>query len=402
MTGFHECILVIPHERELCCDSPSVPLMEILTELDALGLAHVERRDAAAASAQGEFCLIHAEAIQDPNVLATLTPTLRSLPMITALVMSPKSGHDAELVELLTGHVDLCFASEPHPTRAWILNNGEAFDQFVESVERRPLASLALTTLLRLSHGTHVNHAIAAEASTYAMLQGSSEYQDWLDQHRQPRADDDQPFTDEPSTPLPPTEDSAHAVNEDPVLVSRVGSSLMITLNRPHVHNAVSWQLRDAFVSAVDIAINDSSLLTVELRGNGPSFSAGGDLTQFGSEQNPATTYLTRLGAHPGWSVAQISNRTTAYLHGACIGAGIEVPAFADTVIADPDTVFALPEVGMGLIPGAGGTVSIPRRIGRHRALWLGITGEMIAATTAFEWGLVDEIAPIAPAERIA
>lgn len=376
--------------------------MEILTELDALGLAHVERRDAAAASAQGEFCLIHAEAIQDPNVMATLIPTLRSFPMITVLVVSPKSGHDVELVDFLTKHVDLCFAPDPHPTQAWVHNDGAAFDQFIESVKRRPLASLALTTLLRLSSGADVNHAIVSEASTYAMLQGSSEYREWLEHHRQPRPDDDQPLSDEPPTPMPPTPDSAHDIKEDPVLVSRVGSSLVITLNRPHVHNAVSWQLRDAFVSAVDVAINDSSLLTVELRGNGPSFSAGGDLTQFGSEQNPATTYLTRLGAHPGWSVAQISNRTTAYLHGACIGAGIEVPAFADTVIADPDTVFALPEVGMGLIPGAGGTVSVPRRIGRHRALWLGITGETITATTAFEWGLIDEIAPTAPEERIA
>lgn len=356
--------------------------MEILTELDAQGLAHIERRDAAAASAHGEICLIHGDAVQDPNLVALLIPTLRSFPMLTVLVDASPTNPNADLLELLTEHVDLCLTPHERHSQHWVFDGGTACDQLRTAVTTHPLASLALTTLLRLSHGTHVNHAIISEASTYAMLQGSSEYQSWLE-----RRDN-----------TPPTP----AGEDEPVLVARVGSSLIITLNRPDVHNAVNWQLRDAFVRAVEVAINDSSLLTVELRGNGPSFSAGGDLTQFGSEQNPAMAYLTRLGAHPGWSIAQVSNRTVAYLHGACIGAGIEVPAFADTVIADPDTRFALPEVGMGLIPGAGGTVSIPRRIGRHRALWLGLTGQALDAETALRWGLIDQIAPIAPEHRIA
>jgi enoyl-CoA hydratase/carnithine racemase len=60
--------------------------------------------------------------------------------------------------------------------------------------------------------------------------------------------------------------------------------------------------------------------------------------------------------------------------------------------VARPDTVIGLPEVAMGLIPGAGGTVSLPRRIGRHRTAWLALTGRTIDAPTAREWGLVDEI----------
>jgi enoyl-CoA hydratase/carnithine racemase len=61
-------------------------------------------------------------------------------------------------------------------------------------------------------------------------------------------------------------------------------------------------------------------------------------------------------------------------------------------VIAAPDTFFRLPEVAMGLIPGAGGTVSIPRRIGRHRTNWLGISGAVIDAEVALDWGLIDFI----------
>jgi enoyl-CoA hydratase/carnithine racemase len=82
----------------------------------------------------------------------------------------------------------------------------------------------------------------------------------------------------------------------------------------------------------------------------------------------------------------------TARLHGACYGSGIELPAFADRVVAASDTRIALPELGLGLIPGAGGTVSLPRRIGRHRTAWLALSGAAIDATTALGWGLVDEV----------
>jgi enoyl-CoA hydratase/carnithine racemase len=80
-------------------------------------------------------------------------------------------------------------------------------------------------------------------------------------------------------------------------------------------------------------------------------------------------------------------------VHGACVGAGVELPAFASRVVADPGARFRLPEVAMGLVPGAGGTVSLPRRIGRQRTCRLALTGEWLDAETALRWGLVDELA---------
>lgn len=68
--------------------------------------------------------------------------------------------------------------------------------------------------------------------------------------------------------------------------------------------------------------------------------------------------------------------------------------AFATHVSADAGTVFRLPEIEMGLLPGAGGTVSVPRRIGRWRAAWMMLTGEQIDATTALRWRLIDAIGP--------
>jgi enoyl-CoA hydratase/carnithine racemase len=90
-----------------------------------------------------------------------------------------------------------------------------------------------------------------------------------------------------------------------------------------------------------------------------------------------------------------VAGRTTALVHGPCAGSGVELPAFAGRVVAHPDTTFELPELMMGLIPGAGGTVSVPARVGRHRTAWLVLTGRRIDAATARAWGLVDEIALI-------
>jgi enoyl-CoA hydratase/carnithine racemase len=99
-----------------------------------------------------------------------------------------------------------------------------------------------------------------------------------------------------------------------------------------------------------------------------------------------------RLARSAGRVLATIADRVTAHVHGSCLGSGIELPAFAGRVIAHPDTLIALPEVRMGLIPGAGGTVSLPRRIGRHRTALLALAGFTIDAATARQWGLVDEV----------
>ncbi|RLB42987.1 MAG: enoyl-CoA hydratase/isomerase family protein, partial [Deltaproteobacteria bacterium] len=80
------------------------------------------------------------------------------------------------------------------------------------------------------------------------------------------------------------------------------------------------------------------------------------------------------------------------HVHGACIGSGIELPAFAHRIVAAEKTFFQLPELTMGLIPGAGGTVSILRRIGRQRTAYLCLSAKRITAPTALEWGLIDSI----------
>jgi len=175
------------------------------------------------------------------------------------------------------------------------------------------------------------------------------------------------------------------------VRLERDGDELVITLQDPDRRNAYSAAMRDALVDALAVAAADPAL-RVRLRGDGPSFSAGGDLDEFGTVSDPATAHEIRMRRSAGRALAELRERVTAEVHGTCVGAGVELPAFAGRVVAHPDTTFRLPEVAMGLIPGAGGTASLPPRIGRRRTALLALRGTPIDAPTALAWGLVDHV----------
>ena len=288
--------------------------------------------------------------------------TLRELPTVTVLIGGP-TGSTADLADV----VDVCLTDEPDPPRPWVRGPVE---RVAEAVASQPEAAVALVGLLRTTEALPVWAATSAEAATYGMLLGSRAFRAWLDRRGAPR-------------PKP------HV--GEPVLVERRGDTLAVVLNRPEARNAFDSALRDGLVAAFRQAVADPGITEVRLSGKGPCFSSGGDLHEFGSS-DPAVTYAVRLTCHPGLALAEVADRVTAVVHGSCIGAGVEVPAFAGAVVADPDTTFRLPEVGMGLVPGAGGTVSIPRRIGRQRAAWLALTGATIDAPTARDWGLVDHV----------
>ncbi|MBM7459304.1 enoyl-CoA hydratase/carnithine racemase [Rhodococcus coprophilus] len=248
---------------------------------------------------------------------------------------------------------------------------------FLAAVTRNPLASLTVRHVLRATETLAVAEAIDVESLGYSTLQGGPEFARWL-ADRGPR-------------PLPPP------AGEDPVLLARDGDALHVTLNRPERRNAYGTQLRDALVEALQLALLDESLNHIVLDGAGPSFCAGGDLDEFGRTPDTATAHLIRTRGGAGRLVARLADRLEVRLHGHCVGAGIEIPAFAGRVVARPDTIFRLPEVSMGLIPGAGGTVSIPRRIGRWRAMHLFVTAAPLGVERALDWGLVDEIRATGP-----
>ena len=245
-----------------------------------------------------------------------------------------------------------------------------AVDAILATVDRTPTASVALAMLLRGAARRAVDDGLLAESAVYSALQSGPELARW-------RAAN------------PPR---ARSPEGPPVQVDRSGDVLTITLDRPHVRNALDTAMRDALVDALALAAADPSIVEVHLRGAGAAFCAGGDLDEFGSFPDAANAHLVRLQQSVGRAIAVVAERVTAHLHGACVGSGIELPAFAGRVLAAPDTRISLPELSLGLVPGAGGTVSLPRRIGRWRTARLALTGEWVDAPTALEWGLVDAI----------
>ena len=246
-------------------------------------------------------------------------------------------------------------------------------DPVLATVKATPQAAVTLALVLRASLTLPVPAGLAAESAAYSMLQAGAEFARWRGS-----------TTRRPAAPGP----------EPPVLMDRTGGCLHITLNRPGRHNAVDTAVLEGLVEALLVACADPSIERVVVDGAGPSFCSGGDLAEFGTRPDPATAHLVRLTRSPARLLAELGPRLEVRLHGACIGAGIEMAAFAGRVVAAPDTLISLPEVGLGLIPGAGGTVSLPRRIGRHRTAELALAGSPVDAATAKRWGLVDAVEP--------
>jgi enoyl-CoA hydratase/carnithine racemase len=181
----------------------------------------------------------------------------------------------------------------------------------------------------------------------------------------------------------------------DPVQAGRDGDRLNVRFNRPQRHNAFSTDMRAALLEALEVARIDPSITEVVLTGNGPSFCSGGDLAEFGSFADPASAHLARTRHSPALVLdeltARLGRNCCARVHGQVLGSGLEMAAYCGCVQAHPNAVLGLPELGLGLIPGAGGTVSITRRIGRWRTAYLVLSGRTIDTATALRWGLIDE-----------
>ena len=261
----------------------------------------------------------------------------------------------------------------PPPLADVVVPNRQQAESIELAISNSPIASAVLVQLLRYNEGISIPQRLVAESLAYSTLQHGSEFQRWIGGREQRKPS---PSTDEPA-----------------VTVERVEDELYLTLNRPEKRNAYNAEMRDALCAGLSLLSFDSGIRRATLRGAGSCFSAGGDLDEFGEATDAGLAHVSRVARSAGNLMASVHDRIEVHVHGACIGAGIELPAFAHRVLARRDAFFQLPEVSMGLVPGAGGTASILPRIGRHRMAAWALTAARIDAETAMSWGLVDELA---------
>ncbi len=238
-------------------------------------------------------------------------------------------------------------------------------------VTANPGAAVVAAQTLRRTSVAGMVEGSWVESLAYAALQGGPEHQRWLaGRGKRVRSDRDRPRV---------------SVHDD-------GTTVTVTLDRPRLLNLFDAAMRDQLVEVLRALGAGSDRRPVVLTGAGPAFCAGGDPAEFGTVSDPVAAHLTRCRAGVAPWLAAVSARVTVRVDGPCVGAGVELAAFCGEVVATPQARFRLPELSMGLIPGTGGTVSIPRRIGRQRTLeWL-LTGAELDPITAHRWGLVDEI----------
>ena len=270
---------------------------------------------------------------------------------------------------------DILLSADPGAPRPWVgiaPNRLEAtLGALLAAIAAQPVAAAVAAQVLRASLALTFDQALAMESVAYSMLLASDGFKAW-------RA----------GRPVRSRLDAG----EPRVLIEPDRAMLRLRLNRPEVRNAFDAAMRDALCDALRFAAEHPDQPAVELSGVGPAFSAGGDLDEFGSAGDVGEAHLIRTLRSPAGLLHRLRDRATARLHGACVGAGIEVPAAAGRVTAAAGAFFRLPEVSMGLIPGAGGTASIPRRIGRRRAAYMAISGADIDVNTALAWELIDAV----------
>jgi enoyl-CoA hydratase/carnithine racemase len=251
----------------------------------------------------------------------------------------------------------------------------ETLDVLTQRFQRWPHASSVCDDVLRAVHPRGPTLAgVVTESLAYSTLQAGPEFARWLNERGPAR--------------MPEI--------ADPVQVRRDGDTLRIRFNRPQRHNAFSTDARAALLEALIVAQLDRSVTGIVLSGNGPSFCSGGDLAEFGTFADPASAHLARTRHSPALALdaltARLGRSCRAEVHGRVMGSGLEMAAFCGWIEARNDSVFGLPELTLGLIPGAGGTVSITRRIGRWRTAYLVLSGRTVGADTALAWGLVDAV----------
>ena len=166
-----------------------------------------------------------------------------------------------------------------------------------------------------------------------------------------------------------------------------------VTLNRPNVLNIYNIQMRDDLYQVLSAIKDDAEVRVAIFMGSGEkAFCAGADLTEFLTASTPILARQARWDRDVWGLFLNLPQPLIAAVHGYVLGSGIEIALCCDIIIASEDVRFGLPEVGLGIIPAAGGTQTLPRRIGVGRAIEMLLTNRFIDGEEALGIGLVNKV----------
>lgn len=258
-----------------------------------------------------------------------------------------------------------------------IVADRTAAERIVGAVEARPRTAEVLIGLLRCLPAMPSEQGLLVESLAYGVLQAGAEHAGWL-----------------AAQTLPPVQPPGTVRGE------LQGDCLSIVLDRPWADNAIDRPMRDALADALQLAALDRGIGRVVLTGAGRSFSLGADLSEFGTTRDPAEAHYIRQRTLPARWAQACHGKLEVHVQGACVGAGLEIAAYAHRLTAGQRAWFQLPELAMGVLPGAGGCVSLVKRIGRQRTAELILTGQRLSARAALDWGLVDALVDDPPSDQ--
>jgi enoyl-CoA hydratase len=179
------------------------------------------------------------------------------------------------------------------------------------------------------------------------------------------------------------------------IIYEKKDSIAYVTLNRPEVLNVYNIQMRDELYQILGAIKDDSEVNVAILKGAGDkAFCAGADLSEFLTAPSPIIARQVRWERDVWGLFLSLPQPVIAALHGYVLGDGIEMALCCDLRIASEDAQFGTPEVGLGIIPAAGATQTLPRTVGQGKALEMLLTGRWINADEAYRAGLVNRVVP--------
>jgi enoyl-CoA hydratase len=193
-------------------------------------------------------------------------------------------------------------------------------------------------------------------------------------------------------------------MTEQPLLLAMDGDTARITLNRPQVRNALSIDLSNRLIDAIQTIKKSTDIKFVVIKGAGDTFCAGDDITEMirwiedehGEATQGANGVLRRVRMYQDMANAleDLDKLTISAVDGFAVGGGLEITMACDFVIATERAVWGMPEVDSGITPGWGGTTRMARYIGKRRTKEVNIIGALMPAQRAVEWNLWNRVVP--------